>query len=254
MSKEDAAVKSAWIIHPIPLIVSATFPAPLWRWGAGKAVPLCWYVWYLEGSGRKILVDSGVLPEQLLNAGFACLRHLQSLEQGLGKFGIQPADIDLVIQTHLHFDHTGDARKFSRAKFLVQKTELNYHRRPPPPAIDPRPCPRDLLEALDWEVVDGDSRIEEGLQVLLTPGHTAGGQSVAVETAKGTAIIAGLCSVDENFLPPQALKDKIPVFVPGITNDPGQGYESQLRIIKLANIILPIHEIRFAFTDQVPLR
>lgn len=240
------------IIHPIPLIVSATFPAPLWRWGAGKVVPLCWFVWYIEGPSRKILVDTGAIMEQLRGAGFTCLRQVQSLEQGLAKVGLKPSDVDLVIQTHLHFDHTGYAREFSKAKFLVQKTELNYHRNPPPLAIDPRPCSKELLDALNWEVVDGDYKIEEGVQLLFTPGHTAGGQSVAVETAKGTAIIVGLCSVDENFLPPETLKDNLPVFVPGITNDPMQGYESQLRIKKLADIIIPIHEIRFAFTDKVP--
>jgi len=245
-------VKSYFTIRPIPLIVSAAFPAPIWRWGGGKVVPMCWFAWYIEGLGRKILVDTGAIIEQLMAAGFTCLRQVQSLEQGLGKVGLEPRDVDLVIQTHLHFDHTGYARKFSKAKFLVQKTELNYHRNPPPLAIDPRTCNKELLDALNWEVVDGDYQIEEGLRVLFTPGHTPGTQSVAVETAKGTAMIVGLCSVDETFLPPETSKDNLPVFVPGITNDPLQGYESQLRITKLADIIIPIHEIRFAFTDRVP--
>lgn len=246
------AITKPYFIHPIPLAIGATCPAPVWRRSGGVPVPLCWFVWYIEGPSKKILVDAGAEVEQLIAAGFIGLRQVQSLEQGLGKFGLKVEDIDLVIQTHLHFDHTGYAQKFSKAKFLVQQTELNYHRNPPPLAIDPRPCSKDLLDALDWEVVDGDYQVEEFVKVLFTPGHTPGTQSVAVDTAKGTAILVGLCSVDEIFQPTEVFKDTIPVFVPRITNDPMQGYESLLRIKKLADIIIPIHEVRFAFIDQIP--
>lgn len=242
----------SFTIHPIPLFVAATYPAPIYRFGAGKAVPLGWFVWYIEGPRRKILVDTGITLEQLLAAEYSCPRQVQTLDGGLAKLGLKPEGIDLVIQTHLHVDHTAYMKRFTRAKFLVQKRELEYQRNPPPPALDPRPFNKDLIGSLDWEVVDGDYSIEDGLEVLLTPGHTPGTQSVAVDTARGKAVIVGLCSTDETFQPPEAIKDAAPVLVPGILNDPRQAYDSLLRLKKLADILIPIHEVRFAFVSSVP--
>ena len=52
-------------------------------------------------------------------AGFTCLRQVQSLEQGSGNVGLEPRDVDLVIQTQLHFDRIGCLHKFSKAKSPV---------------------------------------------------------------------------------------------------------------------------------------
>jgi len=100
--------------------------------------------------------------------------------------------------------------------------------------------------------VNGDCQIEEGLKVLLTPGHTPGGQSVAVDTAKGVAIIDSLCTTDANWDVPASLEERMEVLCPGIHSDPVQAYESLMRIKKMGDIRVPTHEPRFAWIDSIP--
>jgi N-acyl homoserine lactone hydrolase len=246
-------------IHPIPLMVLVrSMHEQIYRVGAyvGQAAVDGVYVWYIEGTRQKIVVDSGMTAEMLKKANVPGLSngvtHVQTLEEGLAKHRLKPEDIDLVIQTHCHIDHMPLAPKFRRAKFLVQQAELDYHRNPAPPPVDPRPCPKEFLDTLDWEVVDGDYQVEEGLRVLLTPGHTPGGQSVAVDTAGGLAVIDSLCTTDLNWKVPGALEGRMEVLCPGLHNDPVQAYESLIRIKRMADIRVPIHELRFAWGKGIP--
>ncbi len=247
------------IIHPIPLMVLVrSIHEQVYRLGSyvGQAAVDVVYVWYIEGTKQNIVVDSGMTAEMLKKANVpglsAGVTHVQTLEEGLAKYGLKPEDIDLVIQTHCHVDHIPLAPKFRRAKFLVQQTELDYHRNPAPPPVDPRPCPKELLDTLNWEIVEGDYEVEEGIKVLWTPGHTPGGQSVAVDTAKGVAIIDSLCTTDANWEVPAALEARMEVLCHGLHNDAVQAYESLIRIKKMADIRIPIHELRFAWIDRIP--
>jgi len=61
-----------------------------------------------------------------------------------------------------------------------------------------------------------------------------------------------LCTTDSNWDVPAALNQKFEIFCPGIHNDPVQAYESLIRIKRMADIKVPIHEIRFAFVDKIP--
>ena len=99
---------------------------------------------------------------------------------------------------------------------------------------------------LKLEVIDGDFKISDDINILFTPGHSPGGQSVSVKTEKGTAVIAGLCSILENYDPPP-LPDgtRLAAIAPAIHSHPFQAYDSILRIKELADIILPIHEPSF---------
>ena len=247
------------VIHPIPLMVlTRSIHEQVFRMGAyvgGNAIDTV-YVWLIEGAKQNIVVDAGMTADMLRNAKVPGLSngvvHVQTLEQGLGKYGLAPEDMDLVIMTHLHIDHIPCAPKYTRAKFLVQQAELDYHHNPYPAPVDPRPCPDVFLDNLNWEPVNGDYEVEEGVSVLFTPGHTPGGQSVAVDTAQGKAVIEALCTIDVNWNPPENIADKMDVLCPALHNDPMQAYESMMKIKKAADIIVPNHEPRFSWIDTIP--
>lgn len=247
------------VIHPIPLMMLArSIHEQVFRVGAyvGQVAIDTVYVWYIEGTRQKIVVDAGMTADMLKKANVPGLSstvvHIQTLEEGLGRYGLTPADIDLVIQTHCHIDHIPLAPKYTRAKFLVQQAELEYHRNPPPPAVDPRPCPEVFLDSLNWEPVKGDYTVEEGVKVVFTPGHTPGGQSVAVDTAAGVTVIDGLCTTDANWNVPEVLADRMDLLNIALHNDPQQSYDSLVKIKRMADLILPNHEPRFSWIDQIP--
>ena len=64
------------------------------------------------------------------------------------------------------------------------------------------------IGGLNVEFVNGDYELTKGIRVILTPGHSPGGQSVAVDTDDGTYVIAGMCTIRENFYPPAEVLQK----------------------------------------------
>jgi N-acyl homoserine lactone hydrolase len=123
--------------------------------------------------GGAVLVDTGVGgPQQALDDWRVVNR---TVADALAELDLSPADIDLVINTHLHFDHCGQNAVFKHAPFYVQRAELSRAR-------------REAAELRDWfdfadarfELLDGDAEVLPGLEVIATPGHTAGHQCVLV--------------------------------------------------------------------------
>ena len=82
---------------------------------------------------------------------------LISFEDTLSTAGLKPEVIDLVIQTHLQWDHVGNNFKCKKAKVLVQEDELNFaltsH-----PVLAPTYA-RYLLKSLNCQVVKGSCEI-----------------------------------------------------------------------------------------------
>jgi N-acyl homoserine lactone hydrolase len=196
-------------------------------------------IFYIEGAGQKIVVDAGGSAEALLKRGLPA-EHIALPTEALKKVGVSPADIDLVICTHLHIDHNALGHHYKRARFIVQKKELEA-------ALDPHPIeapifpPREYFADLDYETINGDTRIIEGIDILFTPGHTSGGQSVKIDTEKGKVIISGLCTTRNNFSPQELDPKSMPVIPPSIHLDIRQAYDSLLRIKREADIIVPLH-------------
>jgi N-acyl homoserine lactone hydrolase len=238
-------------IHPIPLWVSPSDKSHM-TYFANLGQPLCvtGYIWYIEGINEKILVDSGGNTEQMTKLGLPA-HDIQTLDSGLNKVGLTASDIDIIIQTHLHLDHVALASRFPNARVIVQKRELEFARNPHP--IWEGLYDKDLFDNLRFEVIDGDFQISEDIKILSTPGHTPGSQSVSIKTDAGIAVIAGLCSVLDNYNPP-ALPDgkKIPVIAPAIHTDVFEAYDSLMRIKGMADILLPIHDPAFLMKKVIP--
>jgi len=204
------------------------------------------YIWLIEGDGKRIIVDTACDAEEVMKASVlkAPYENITTPEEALGRFGLAPETVDTVILTHLHGDHALNIRKFVNAVIYVQEDELKFARKPHPLLAGTYPAGR--FDGINFTTIKGDYRIEDGIDVLLTPGHSAGTQSVAVQTEKGKAIISGACSLPENFSPVTGA-----VIAPGIHLNPAQGYDSFMRIKKEADIIIPLHDASHMEGDAI---
>lgn len=133
-------------------------------------------------------------------------------QRGLAALGIAPADIDIVVDTHLHDDHcSGNFRlnpdgtrtpAFPKAEYLVQRREFED-------AIAPNERTRatyspanyvPLYESGQLRLLDGDSEIAPGITALVTPGHTPGHMSVRIESrGEYAAFLCDLASLAVHF-------------------------------------------------------
>jgi len=144
---------------------------------------------------NNVLVETGIGTH--LDDKFNDLYSLDiqpGLVDSLNDAGLKREDIDYVINTHLHFDHCGGntlinsqgeiVPTFPQAKYVVQKGEWEFACHP-----TPRDKPsymekyfRPLEGHKQLQLVEGDTQILEGVEVLLTPGHTAFHQCVKIES------------------------------------------------------------------------
>lgn len=146
-------------------------------------------------------------------------------------------DVDIVINTHLHCDHCGGNSKFKNAVFYVQRAEWLEAFNPiipEAPFYDRASFDKYAVNYFNWQFLDGDDKILPGLDVITTPGHTAGHQSVLLNTEDGVLCVSGdICNVAENVN--ENLEPNIIVMVP-------ETYESFARIRQFAHLILPGHD------------
>jgi glyoxylase-like metal-dependent hydrolase (beta-lactamase superfamily II) len=104
----------------------------------------------------------------------------------------------------------------------------------------------DILDDVKVVQIDGDANITDGIDVILSPGHTVGGQSVAVNTAEGRAVITGFCCNHKNF--PLAG----PAIAPGVHIDLTEAYDSIQKIKEMADILLPLHDLSIGKRRSIP--
>lgn len=236
-----------YVIHPLVVGANETDQGVMtYLRGYGKRIWIPIYVFVVEGGDEKILVDTGleqfVVPDHVGEQyGFEILE----FEDALQSVGLNPEDIDVIIHTHLHNDHCENDYKCSNARIIVQKDEYDFFRNPHP--LDHRYYP-DLLDGLDVQTVEGDVPFREGIDLILTPGHTPGGQSIAINTSAGRAVITGFCCNDQNF-PTSA-----PAVPPGVHTDALAAYDSVQKIREMADILIPLHDLSIGRRKRIPER
>ena len=148
-------------------------------------------------------------------------------------------------------DHMELAHKFKNAKFIVQKKELEF-------AMNPHPIEavsyfdKSFYKGLDIETIEGEKQIVDGITVIPTPGHSVGTQSVAIDTAKGKAIITGFCCSDMNLYPPPEVAKKMPVITLTIHHDAYDTYNNMIKVKELADIVVALHEPKYVWVDRIP--
>jgi len=178
--------------YPVDAILFAT--------DRGKTMTVPFMYTYIKGGGREMMFDTGYTDVALGMKWGAPAGAWSSVSDNLRKLGTTPDRIDTVFIGHMHWDHGGGLTEFPKATFVVQKREIEFaageitQKKHTMAGFDPR----DILTLvkLNWEgrvkVVDGDVKdIAPGVNVYLTPGHTAGTLTASVPTRKGLAVMTG---------------------------------------------------------------
>jgi len=154
-----------------------------------------YFVWVVRNAAHTFVIDTG------FNEAAARKRQrefLRSPVDGLRLLGVEAADVQDVILTHLHYDHVGNFDLFPRARFHLQDRELAY-------ATGRHMATKFFAHAYEVEEVvamvrnvyagrvhfhDGDAVLAPGLSVHHIGGHTLGLQAVRVWTRVGWLVLA----------------------------------------------------------------
>ncbi|MGA2992398.1 MAG: N-acyl homoserine lactonase family protein [Candidatus Korobacteraceae bacterium] len=232
------------------------------RVGGFKGVPKTVYTYFLDfdkqldsaiimylvkGRDKLLLVDTGGGDEEW------CAKHHRVISRppdeapvaALKKMGVAPEDIDIVVNTHLHWDHCFNNELFGKAKIYVQQRELQC-------AIDPLPTQAEFYEAHQvgmtpqWLKVynriislDGDTKLFPGVELVTIPGHTPGMQGVLVNTAGGRYLLASdTLGLFENW----EGKGRYKHIPSGIHYDLVEYHKTFEKIERICDHILPGHD------------
>jgi glyoxylase-like metal-dependent hydrolase (beta-lactamase superfamily II) len=148
----------------------------------GELVQLCAYV--IRHPRGILLWDTGIGVHPEVDSVFRPVRW--SLDALLAPVDLRVADVSVVGNCHLHFDHAGGNSSFPGVPILAQRVEHEAALEPDftIPGIAEFPGAR-------YELLAGDAPVWDGVTVLPTPGHTPGHQSLVVETRQGRVVLAG---------------------------------------------------------------
>lgn len=215
-----------------------------------KTVALGNFFFLIKGEDRNVLVDTGVTKADgdRFNPSAVQAPEDDPFAQ-LAKHGADLESIEIVIASHLHWDHVSPTvLRMPDAKVYVSPRELDMVLDPPHPwfakFVYREMIDQLLAEKRFVEANDGDE-VAPGIRIMSTPGHTFGGQSAIVETSQGKVVITGdVCFTYKNLA-----KD-----IPGGFNyNLIECFSSLERIRKAGAIVLPSHDLKMLdiFPDGV---
>ena len=94
--------------------------------------------WYIRAGDKNVLVDTGISGKDFQRYAYGrAYEEFITFEQALGGVGITPEEVDIVIQTHLHYDHCGHTSLCKNANVIVQEEELKFAYSPMPSSTAP---------------------------------------------------------------------------------------------------------------------
>ena len=173
----DVALEDVIPLH----LADVTFP---------ESHPLCGqagevFAFAVRHRSGLILFETGIgRGNRLLDSHYQVVH--RSMEAELEVQGHRVADVRLVVNSHLHFDHCGNNMRFPGVPIFVQAVEYEVARQPNytvPEWVD--------FEGAEYAVLNGDAQVARGVRVMSTPGHTPGHQSLVLDTRAGTVALAG---------------------------------------------------------------
>ena len=143
------------------------------------------FVHVIDHPEGRVLVDTG------LTELHPAVADMDPRLQPLSEQDFDLAGIDIVVNTHLHFDHCGGNHLFAGKPIYVQRRELDDAQNEENYTI------REWVDApgVRYTAVDGELELLPGVRLLPAPGHTPGTQVVVVETGGRPIVVAGDAAV-----------------------------------------------------------
>ena len=209
-------------------------------------------MFYVRVDNRHVIVDTGIHAEEDARPDHRPLSRTpaQNPVAALAGIGVDPAEVEIVINTHLHWDHCSGNHHFPHATAYAQRSELHYAIAPLAMHLSPyepvetengRCCfvPTFLRSALT--LLDGDTTLSENLRILHTPGHTPGSQSVLVRGRSATYLLPGdnvplyenLADGDVDHFTPNGYHTDLLAYIASIRRSTAE-----------ADVVLPSHDSR----------
>ena len=180
------------------------------------------HLWYTDVP--NIILPEEKLPVQIKNA-----------------LGWDMEDVDIVINTHLHWDHTGYNKAFPNATFYVQREEyeygINYGMEPGFPLFYKKDnFDKTAVPYHRWHFAEGEEQILPGLMLIPVRGHGKAPQMVLVSTESGEACITGdavntMYSLENDYLTPAMM-------------DPDGQLEAYKKVRQIAEFCITSHDLQ----------
>jgi N-acyl homoserine lactone hydrolase len=211
--------------------------------GPGAAVEIP-HVVFLATGPANVLIDTSFRSAASVRASYPqeiARPADEELDVLLGRVGLRPADIEMIVHTHLHYDHAGNNHMFPGVSPLVQRAEIEYAAAPsvtimvreyfaPSAGFTPP------FDPARFTPVDGDLAVADGLDLLHLPGHTPGSQGVLLDTVAGPVCIPG-----DQVMVHENMRAELPV---GLHTDLEAWERSHQRLTALEARIIPSHDMR----------
>lgn len=205
-----------------------------WNHNQGVEFRFPVYSLYIDHPEGKVLIDTGFEKEWVERKLPFEKPHQsdeQRIESQLARIGVAPADIDIVVNSHLHFDHCSNNKLFPQATFYFSKSELRHSYVPDPwekLGYDPDLVAIQGMKTVLLELGAFEYEVLPGITLIETPGHSVGHLSAIVRpggAARPMVFPFDVAYTEHN------LKDRV---LMGLHSDPRELLDSMNRIENIA--------------------
>jgi N-acyl homoserine lactone hydrolase len=142
--------------------------------------------------GANVLIDTGYADDVGPGPGYPPLVRRPNIIAQLAQIGLKPADIGILICTHFDADHAGHHAAFPNAEFVVQRTHYTSAQ------TDERSAEMKAQwnhPSLRYRLLDGDTELLPGLELIESSGHVPGHQAVLVRLPKSGPVLLTIDAV-----------------------------------------------------------
>lgn len=179
--------------------------------------------------GKNILIDTGLFRDNTVEAPGNGTMHIDYVVDQLATLGLTPRDVDMLICTHFDPDHSGNHDDFPWSELIVQHAHYEAARSGDFERFN-RTRAHWNHPSLRYRLVDGDTELVPGVELIETSGHVPGHQAVLVRLPETGPMLLAIDAVAlaEDF-DPETRPD-----VPDVDMDVSAARASTRKLVELA--------------------